>query len=193
MNVIDMHPKICIANRHDWRAWLEDHHDSESFVWLVLFKKSSGTQGISYREALEEALCFGWIDGLKKGIDRDRYAFRFSPRKRNSKWSPANIELAEGLIATGKMTPAGLHAFEIRQTYDEAFLEKRAATHIELPDELAKVLQSNAKAWKIFGALSPGDRKQYIAWMTSANMPKTARRRAQKAIQLLLEKRRPGM
>lgn len=107
-----------VANSQQWRSWLSKNSDRAKEIWLVFFKKHTGKRGMDYREALEEALSFGWIDGLKKGIDEDRYAYRFSPRKRASRWTRRNIEIAEELIAAGRMAPQGLAAFNDRKRED---------------------------------------------------------------------------
>lgn len=104
-----------IKNRAAWRAWLEKNYDKKDEIWLIYYKrsfstnkKSSGIKSISYDEAVEEALCFGWIDGIEKGIDKDRFAQRFTPRREKSNWSKSNIERVKKLIKMGKMTQAGL-------------------------------------------------------------------------------------
>ena len=105
------HPLYC-ASRREWRKWLERNHDKENEVWLERYKKSSGTTSVSYLEALEEAISFGWIDGKVKGIDSTKSAIRFSPRRPDSIWSKGNKDRAEKLIKEGKVTPAGLAAVE---------------------------------------------------------------------------------
>ena len=105
---------ITAASRIEWRAWLEKNHATETEVWLVYYKKHTGKQSVSYLESVMEALCFGWIDGIKKRVDDERYIHRFTPRKPNSKWSPSNIAQAKELIESGAMTEAGLAAFRKR-------------------------------------------------------------------------------
>ncbi len=96
------------THRHDWRAWLEENHHRETEIWLVFYKSHTGHPCVSYEDAVEEALCFGWIDSLVKRIDDDRYAQKFSPRKPGSKWSVSNRRRMAKLIREGRMTPAGL-------------------------------------------------------------------------------------
>ena len=127
-----MKNRVACADRDRWRRWLQENHDARTEVCLVFFKKGTGKPSVSYREAVEEALCFGWIDGIRKSIDEERYAQRFTPRKSGSRWSPLNIELAEKMITEGKMTPAGQAAFEKRIPYDEEFLRARKAEEIDL-------------------------------------------------------------
>ena len=96
-----------INNRQEFRAWLEQHHQSSREIWLVFYKKSTGKQLVPLEEAVEEALCFGWIDGLLKPLDAERYALRFSPRRKRSYWAESNRKRALRLLQEGKMTPAG--------------------------------------------------------------------------------------
>lgn len=106
--------EFCPASRDEWRAWLEKNHARFDEVWLVFWKKHTGKPTVSYRESLEEALCFGWIDGMKKRVDDERYTLRYTPRKQRSNWTAGNIKLARDLIAEGLMAPSGLRAFERR-------------------------------------------------------------------------------
>ncbi len=135
-------PQLYVSNREEWRSWLIKNHAQEKEIWLVFFKKSTGKPSIAYNDSVEEALCFGWIDGLKKRIDEQKYAYRFTPRKPGSKWSPRNIELAKKMIEEGKMAQSGLAAFNKRKTYDEAILKARAARKIQLMPEIEKALKS---------------------------------------------------
>ncbi|GGX72446.1 YdeI/OmpD-associated family protein [Saccharospirillum salsuginis] len=100
-------------NRAEWRSWLSDNHHSASEVWLVLFKKTSGKANLSYNDAVEEALCFGWIDGMKRSIDEERYSLRFTPRKADSQWSQSNKDRVRRLIEAGQMARAGQDAVDL--------------------------------------------------------------------------------
>ena len=188
-----MDPRVSCADRQAWRTWLDNNRDTCAEVWLVFFKKHTGAPCVAYRDAVEEAICFGWIDGLKKRIDEDRYAYRFTPRKHNSKWSPLNVSLAEKLIAEGKMTTAGRAAFERRRHYDERFLQARQSAELTLPPEIEEALRSNETAWHNYRALAPGYHKQYAGWLTSAVKPETRARRLQEALRLLEQNRKLGM
>jgi len=188
-----MEPQVCPRNRAEWRAWLQDHHAAASEAWLVFYKKHTGTPSIAYRDSVEEAICFGWIDGLKRRIDSERYAHRFTPRKKNSQWSPLNIRLAEKMIAEGKMTPAGLAAFERRKAYAGSFLAARQSDEVALPPSIEKALRANRAAWTNYNALAPGYRKQYAGWLASAVKPETRRKRLEEAIQLLEHNKKLGM
>ena len=100
--------KLLVTTRQEWRAWLAQHHRERKEIWLVYYKKSSGKKGISYNEAVEEALCFGWIDGIEKGIDEETFAGRYTPRRPKSPWSASNRARAARLLQEGLMTEAGL-------------------------------------------------------------------------------------
>ena len=184
---------VLASDRDEWRSWLKIHHAEKGEVWLVYYKKHIGKASITYRESVEEALCFGWIDGIKKGIDSERYAHRFSPRRAKSKWSRLNISLAQELISRGKMARAGLAAFERRQIYEEAFLKTCGEEEIFLPPEIEKDLKENHMAWENFNKLAPGYRKLYTGWLCSAKKPETRQKRLKEAIRLLAQNKKLGM
>ena len=125
-------PMISASSRQVWRAWLKGHHATEDEVWLVYYKKYTGKPSVTYIESVKEALCFGWIDGIKKSVDDETYMHRFTPRKPDSKWSPRNIRLARELIASGDMADAGLRAFEQRTEYDSKTLQARKSRDLPL-------------------------------------------------------------
>lgn len=186
-------PELEVKNRREWRAWLRKHHAASDGVELVFFKKHTGRQSIEYADALEEALCFGWIDGLKRRIDDERYSFRFTPRKPRSRWSPRNIEMAQELIAKKKMAPAGLAAFERRREYAPETLERIAEPEPSLSPALEKAIRSHRKAWKHFNDLAPGYRKRYVQWLMAAKRPETREKRLAEVIAELEAGRKPGM
>ena len=102
--------RLVVKSRNDWRKWLEENNRKEKEIWLEFYKKSTGKQTVSLNEAIEEALCFGWIDNVGKGISPDRFVLRFSPRKPNSNWSANNLDKVKELIAGGKMTETGFNS-----------------------------------------------------------------------------------
>ena len=186
-------PSAHCTSRAEWRDWLQKHHASHSEVWLHYFKKHTGKHSVTYLESLEEALCFGWIDGLKRRVDDERYAHRFTPRKAKSKWSPQNIRLAQQLVDEGKMTEAGLAAFKNRIAYDDEFLEKRSQAELPEPREFTEALEDNPRARQNFQALAPGYRKQYIACISAAKRSETRSKRVAEAIRMLEQNKKPGM
>lgn len=184
---------LSVSDRKAWRAWLTEYHASEQEIWLAYYKKHTGKASVSYMDSVREALCFGWIDGLKRRIDEERYAHRFTPRRADSKWSPQNIRLAKELIAAGVMTEAGFAAFSQRVTYDENLQKLISAKGIPLSTETEKVLRASQKAWDNFNKLAPGYRKQYVAWVQSGKRPETRKKRLEEAVSLLEANQKLGM
>lgn len=188
-----LQPSIQCSNRDEWRNWLQREHLTISKVWLLFYKKHTGKPSIGYRESVEEAICFGWIDGLKRRVDEERYAYRFTPRRAKSRWSELNVELAGKMINEGRMAPAGIAAFQRRESYDADYSAARVETSPSLSKANQEVLKANSLAWKHFKALAPGHRKQYILWIETAKRPETRRKRLEKAVELLRENRKLGM
>lgn len=166
-----------------WRRWLSKHHASESEVWLVFFKRHTGEAGITYSDALDEALCFGWIDSLVKRLDDDRYARKFTPRKPDSRWSEINRRRYAALQAAGRLQPAGLR----RPPTDRGYAPPPARRSLPavLPDYIQKGLRRHRSARRVFEALSPAHRRRYVAWIDSAKRDETKARRLDEAIRLL--------
>jgi uncharacterized protein YdeI (YjbR/CyaY-like superfamily) len=168
---------LYFSNNGEWRKWLSMNHDKEQEAWLFIRKKRSSKAGISYDEALEEALCFGWIDGKMQSIDKDRFVLRFSPRKARSIWSKRNREKAEVLISQGKMTAAGMAKIEDAKkngAWDVAYTSRTAN---EMPDDLEAALSRNRIAHVNFHNFANSYRNMYIGWLNSARMEETRRRR----------------
>lgn len=184
---------ISVSSRIAWRSWLVENHASEKEVWLAYYKKHTGKATVSYLDSVKEALCFGWIDGLKKSIDEERYAHRFTPRRAGSKWSPQNIRLAKELIESGEMTRAGLEAFDQGVPYDQELQKLLGAKEIPLTAEMEQGLKTSRKAWSNFNQLSAGYRKQYVTWLQSAKKSDTRKRRLDEAIRLLEKNQKLGM
>lgn len=184
---------IIAKNRNEWRAWLEENHASENEVWLAYYKKHTGKPSVTYLESVKEALCFGWIDGIKKRIDDERYMHRFTPRRKNSKWSPTNIKLAREMIESGEMTETGLAVFNNRSTYDEEFLKDKQNQNLELAPEHDQLLRANKTAWKNFKQLAPSYRRNYVGWLQDAKKPETRQRRLDELITRLEQNLKPGM
>jgi uncharacterized protein YdeI (YjbR/CyaY-like superfamily) len=185
--------QIEAADGKAWRTWLRKHHRNTAEVWLVFYKKGTGIPGISYGESLEEAICFGWIDGKKKRLDEQRYIHRFTPRKKASRWSPRNMEIAEAMIAAGRMQPAGLAAYRRRIAYEDVFLAARAQPEPHLVPEIEEELRSHQQAWASFTRLTPAQRRQYVGWLNDAKKPETRTRRVREAKKLLAANRKLGM
>lgn len=184
---------LSVKDRKAWRAWLAENHAREKEVWLVYYKKHTGKVSVSYMDSVKEALCFGWIDGMKKRIDDERYAHRFTPRKAISKWSPQNTRLAEELTASGEMTEAGLAAFNQGVPYEPELQMALKAKEIPMTVETEMGLKANPKAWSNFNLLAAGYRKQYVGWLQSAKRPETRKKRLKEAIELLEKNQKLGM
>jgi len=165
------------ATQADFRSWLEQHHESERELWVGLHKKGSGKPSITWPEAVDEALCFGWIDGVRKGVDNESYVNRFTPRKPRSTWSAINITRASELIALGRMRPAGLKAFDAR-TDDKSAIHAYEQRHAaQLDAEQERQLRANEKAWEFFQSRPRSYRKAAIFWVVSAKKEETRARR----------------
>jgi len=169
-------------DRAAWCAWLAANGTAEREIWLIFYKKHTGTPCVSYDEAVEEALCFGWIDGLIKRLDDDRYAQRFTPRKPGSSWSESNKVRVRKLIAEGRMTPAGLATVTFPPDPTEEAPPPRSEP--TLSDDLQARLQSDPAAWASFNRLPPSHRRQYIGWIMDAARPETRQRRLEEAMKV---------
>jgi uncharacterized protein YdeI (YjbR/CyaY-like superfamily) len=179
--------------RDGWRSWLAENHDTAKEIWLVFYKKHAGKAGLTYVEALEEALCFGWIDGILKRIDEEKHTIRFSPRKKNSIWSQQNKKRVGKLIREGRMTEAGLAKVseaKINGQWDKATLREDTTL---VPPEFEAALAECGKARENFEKLAPCYRKQFIYWIGIAKRDETRYNRVKGAIGLLARNKRLGM
>lgn len=165
----------------EFREWLRKRGQSETELWMGYYKKATGKGGLTYRDALDEALCFGWIDGIVKSIDDESYMQRWTPRKKQSHWSLVNIRRMGALDAAGRLDPTGREAFARRDP------EKSARASYEQPERYfspaqLKQLKSNRKAWEHFAAQPPGYQRTVKHWVTSAKQEATRERRLAKLI-----------
>ena len=170
-----------------WRRWLAEHHDSESEVWLVFNKRHTGRPSIAYQDALDEALCVGWVDSLVKRLDDVRYARKFTPRKLDSKWSALNRKHYARLKASGRLKPAGLDRAPTDRGYDAP------PSPSTIPEYIQKALLRKPIAWRNFESLAPSYRRNYIGWIDSAKQQETKMRRLQEAISMLAAGKRLGL
>ena len=185
--------QIYLPDTVSWRKWLEANHDKLNGVWLIYYKKHSGIPRVPYNEAVEEALCFGWIDSIVKRIDEERYMQKFTPRKPGSSWSESNKSRVSHLIQEGKMTPAGMKTIEVAKAngkWDEIVDAKK---EFAFSDDVLTLLKSNGKAHKTFKNLSPSHKKQYTKWVMSAKKPETQLKRCREMIELLEKEEELGM
>jgi uncharacterized protein YdeI (YjbR/CyaY-like superfamily) len=181
-------PTLDVRTRRGWRRWLEKHHDSEAEVWLVFYKSRTNVASVPYEDAVEEALCFGWVDSLIRRLDDDRYARKFTPRKENSRWSTSNRRRYAVLKARGLLAEAGLK----RPPTDRSGDAPRPPT-AAVPRDIRKALQSDPRAWGFFQQLAPSYRRAYLAWIEAAKRPETRERRLREAVALLAAGKKLGL
>lgn len=167
----------------DWRAWLEKHHADAEELWVGFYKRDSGRASITWPESVDGALCFGWIDGVRRSIDEESYMIRFTPRKPRSVWSAINIKRAKELHAGSLMHAAGLAAFEKRQSERSAIYSYEQRKTAELPAEFLKQFRGEKAAWKFFEGQPPWYRRTSTYWVISAKKEETRSRR----IELLID------
>ena len=182
--------KRLFKKRKDFREWLEKNYDTKSELWLIFYKKHTGKNTIQYEEAVEEALCYGWIDGILKRIDSEKHIVRFTPRLKNSVWSIANIARVKKLIKEGKMKEIGLAKYK---EMDESKREPSWNEEQEIPEFIVKEFMKNKKVWKNFNDMAPSHKKHYIWWITEAKKEETRKRRLKKAKEMIANRKRPGM
>lgn len=188
-----MTPQITASDVQEWRGWLKENHASASEVWLVFYKKSTGKPCPSYNEAVEEALCWGWIDGMKRSIDEERYAFRFSPRKEGSNWSPSNVKRAQKLLKEkGRIQPAGMRLIKEAKKRG-AFESPHQVPGFDIHPDFEAALKANKNAGDFFNTLAPSHKKQYIGWISSAKRDETRQKRLKKALEMLETGQKLGM
>ena len=187
---MDIGKTLYVANRNDWRIWLEKNYETEKEIWLIYYKKHSSRPRIPYDDAVEEALCFGWIDSIIKKIDEEKFAQKFTPRRNNNKWSELNIKRVRKMMEEGKMTEAGLK--KIDKTLLNKEPEKKDSS-AEPVSYLEEALKDNVKALEFFTALAPSYKKQYINWTGSAKREETRMKRIKEAIELLENNKKLGL
>jgi len=173
-----------------FRAWLERHHADGEALWVGYYKKGTGKPSITWPESVDEVLCFGWIDGIRKSIDADRYMIRFTPRKLGSVWSSINIKRAEALIAEGRMRPAGLKAYEARKE-NRSGIYSYEQRSVDLPESYEKLLKKNKPAWRFFQVQRPSFRKMVYWWIVSAKKEETRLKRLERLITYAAQGQQP--
>ncbi len=163
------------------RKWLDANHAGAAELWVGYYKKDSGRPSVTWPESVDEALCFGWIDGVRKSVDEISYTIRFSPRKSRSIWSAINIRRAEELIKEGLMQPAGLIAFQARaENRSGIYSYEQRST--DLPEQYAKRIRANKEAWKFYQSQSDSYRKKANWWVISAKKEDTRLKRLDRLI-----------
>ena len=182
------------ADRKEWRTWLEKNYDKKNEIWLIYYKKHTRKPRVAYIDAVEEALCFGWIDSVIQRLDDERYAQKFTPRRRNSKWSALNKRRVARLIKEGRMTEAGFTKLDYSNTEDDyGRTPLRKVEESDPPLFLKKAFMGNPKVWDAFNLLAPSYRRNYIRWITAAKKKETQEKRMKEAIGLLIRNKKLGM
>lgn len=185
--------KNYIKTRKEWREWLKGNHHRQEGIWLVYYKKHTGKPRIPYEDAVEEALCFGWIDSIVKRVDEEIYVQKFTPRRKRSLWSKLNRIRALKLIDAGRMTPYGMEKIEEAKkkgTWQDAYTSQKK---VEMPEDLKDALGSNKIAESFFNVLSPSYKNRYINWVNFAKREKTRSDRIAKVVEYCTGGIKPGM
>lgn len=159
----------------EFRQWLDDNHVAANELWVGFYNRSSADRSITYPEARDDALCYGWIDGVRKRVNDATYTIRFTPRKSRSIWSNVNIQRVDELTRLGKMRPAGLAAFEQRPAENSKYSYERE--HAELTPAQKKQFRANSRAWEFYQAQAPWYRRTSSWWVISAKQEQTQQRR----------------
>ena len=178
-------PITFFASRAQLEAWFDEHHAESDGIWLKIAKKDSGVTSVNYAEALELALCFGWIDSQKRGLDERHFLQRFTPRRPRGRWSRINREKAEGLISSGAMRPAGRSEVEAAKAdgrWDAAYSGQRTA---EVPEDLRRELDRSEAAREFFARLDSANRYAILYRLQEAKKPETRVRRLRKFVAML--------
>jgi uncharacterized protein YdeI (YjbR/CyaY-like superfamily) len=184
---------LYFSDRKEWRSWLRNNFDKLDKVWLVYYKKHTSKPTIAYNDAVEEALCYGWIDGKVRRIDEERYMQRYTPRKPKSKWSDSNRKRVEKLIKQKKMTKHGLIHVEAAKKdgrWDLAYSTKKM---YPVPEKLEKALKKDKLAWENFNNFSKSNQLMYIAYIMDAKREATKERRIAKVVKRSRNNEKPGM
>ena len=177
-----------LTDREEWRSWLEEHHETEDEIWLVYYKKHTGKLRLPYDDAVEEAICFGWVDGAVKNIDEEKSTQRYAPRKKKSVWSDLNKRRARKMIESGRMTDAGLAKLgdHINEEVPSPKMD------LAIPLDLKDALLSDPAAWENFNNFAPNYRRDYIEWVLAAKRDDTRRGRIGAVVKGSRDNIKPG-
>ena len=173
---IPMEP-LYFAAPADWRRWLVKHHASAEELWVGFYKRGSGKPSITWPESVDEALCFGWIDGVRKSLDDERYVIRFTPRRPTSIWSAVNVKRVAELTKLGRMRPAGQRAFGKRTAKKTAVYSFEQRKQIKFPPALLRRFKDSPEAWRYFTAEAPWYQRTVTFWVVSAKREETQLKR----------------
>lgn len=178
------------ANRQQWRQWLQKHHNTKQSIWVVMYKKDSGIPTITWSDAVDEAICFGWIDSIKKSVDHQQSIQYFSRRKPTSAWSKINKAKVERLTNKGLMTQAGYDSVETaKQNGSWSILDE--VEELVIPKDLAKAFKSHPGSKDFFTGLSRSIKKMMLHWVIAAKRPETREKRITELVELAAQKKKP--
>ena len=184
--------ELYVKTREEWRKWLEENHTTVHGIWLIYYKKPSGKPRIPYDEAVEEALCFGWIDGKIKRVNEDYYIQWFSPRRPVSRWSELNMSKVRNLIKEGRMKPAGLLAYEAAIKKPSLIYNTKKDENMIIPDDLLIALKNNDTSYNNFMKFPPSSRRLYVFWLNDAKRAETRKARIAKIVDRSEKNIKPG-
>jgi uncharacterized protein YdeI (YjbR/CyaY-like superfamily) len=185
---------LYVTKRRAWRDWLKANGEKEREIWLVFCKKLTGKARLAYDDAVEEALCFGWIDSIIKRLDEERYARKFTPRKRGSKWSDLNIQRARKMIAVGQMTAAGMALVDralLKRKQQPA--QQKSLENFQMPGFILEGLAADKEAWRYYLTLAPSYRRLYGRWVAGAKKEETRQKRLAELVATMRSGRKLGM
>ena len=184
--------ELYVKTREEWRNWLEENHSAVQGIWLVYFKKPSGKPRIAYNDAVEEALCFGWIDGKIKRINDDYYVQWFTPRRPGSRWSELNMSKVRNLIKEGLMKPAGMLEYVKALNKPTLIYNTKKDENLIVPDDLLIALKSNDSAYNNFINFPPSSRRLYVFWLNDAKRDETRKTRIIRIVEQSEKNIKPG-
>jgi uncharacterized protein YdeI (YjbR/CyaY-like superfamily) len=190
--------QIYFNNRESFHNWLQKNHDKCSGIWMLFYKKQCNTECIKYTEALEEAICFGWIDSIVKKIDNNQYARKFTPRTNSTKWSEVNKKKVTALIKAGRMTEMGLNKIDIyvktgRVDWENKEINEEKTKETKLTDFIIREFAENEPALTNFNNLAQTYKGHYLHWITSAKREETTHKRLKESVELLKENKKLGL
>lgn len=177
--------ELYVTDRKQWRAWLEENHATAKGVWLVYYKVHTGKPSVPYGDSVEEALCFGWIDGIIKKLDDERFCRKFMPRKTKSRWSETNKKRAEKIIRQRKMTEAGMVRIKDAKRSGEWSTIRARNKELTIPAFFLEALAKNKKSLEYFNNLAPSYKRNFVGWVSSAKQEKTRTKRLAEALSYL--------
>jgi len=185
--------ELHFVSRRDWRSWLEANHAKKKAVWLIFYKKHADKPNVTYDGAVEEAICFGWIDSIMKRVDDEKCARKFTPRRPDSNWAESNKKRADKMIVQGRMTNAGLELVNRAKQKGQWNPNPKPKKDFFIPEYIEHALRSSGRALTSFNKLAPSHRRQYIGWVDSAKKEETRRKRLAEVIGVLERNEKLGM